>query len=85
LLIPVVATAQNNPPVADAGPDQVILSDSTGLQGSATDPDGDPIVAWPWEVDSTPAGGTAVIRFPDEQNPALIVDANGNYVLSLTV
>ena len=43
LLFPTLAMAQvvNNPPVADAGPDQTIyLGDSVTLYGSAYDPDG---------------------------------------------
>jgi len=45
LLLPAAALAQNQPPVADAGPDQTIfLNESVTLQGSATDPDGHPIV-----------------------------------------
>ncbi len=35
----------NEPPVADAGPLQTIyLGDSVTLHGTATDPDGDPII-----------------------------------------
>ncbi len=51
------ALAQNSPPVADAGPYQTIyLGDAAALHGTATDPDGDPIAGWQWEVISAPAG-----------------------------
>ena len=49
--LPAVAMAQNSPPVANAGPnDSMFLGDSMRLQGSGTDPDGDPIVGYDWSI-----------------------------------
>ena len=43
----------NHPPVADAGEDQTIpVNDSTGIQGSATDLDGNAILDWLWSIES---------------------------------
>ena len=84
LLIPVAATAQNNPPVADAGEDETIILDApTVLQGSATDPDDDPIVGWLWSVDSAPIGSFPTIHWPDLPDPQFFTDVVGEYVLSL--
>ncbi len=84
LLIPVVATAQNSPPVADAGQDQTIVNSATVLEGTATDPDDDPIIGWLWSVESAPPGSSPAIQWSDEPDPTLFVDLNGDYVLSLT-
>ncbi len=78
----------NEPPVASAGPDQVILDplDTFTLAGSATD-DGLPAVpgalTYLWEKVSGP--GTAT--FVDDTDPETDVsmDATGAYVLRLTV
>jgi len=84
LLIPVVATAQNNPPVADAGEDQTVIVDTTTLmEGSATDPDGDPIVGWLWSMDSAPEGSSPLIEWPNQSDPLFLGDITGDYVLSL--
>lgn len=83
LLIPTIATAQNNPPVADAGEDQTIVASATVLEGTATDPDDDPIVGWLWTVESAPAGSSPTIQWPDEPDPNFFDDVIGDYVLSL--
>ena len=84
LVLSSVALAQNTPPVADAGPDQTVIVNSAAfLQGTATDPDGDPIVGWLWAVDSAPAGSSPVIEWPDEPDPEFLTNMAGDYVLSL--
>ena len=84
VLMPMTAAAQNSPPVADAGEDQTIIVDTTTrLEGSATDPDDDPIVGWLWSVDSAPAGSSPTIQYPDEPDPRFFDDVIGDYVLSL--
>ncbi len=56
----------NSPPVANAGADQnVYLGQPAFLSGSATDPDGDPIVVWDWEMESKPAGSLAMLDWID--------------------
>jgi PKD repeat protein len=83
-LIPSSAMAQNNPPIADAGPDQDIFVDQgTVLSGSATDPDGDTIVDWLWTVETSPADSNPFISEPDSPDPVFSGDLVGDYVLSL--
>jgi len=84
LLIPVAATAQNNPPVADAGEDRTMfLGDSITLHGSAVDPDGDAVVDWQWEVISAPAGVVHNLAFDNTPDPIFTTDTLGNYVITL--
>ena len=87
LLIPAVAKAQNDPPIADAGPDQaVFVGDFVQLDGTGSyDPDGDPIVLYMWGMDSIPVGSGAVIASPFSATPAFTPDVEGDYVLSLIV
>ncbi len=68
LLLPVQALAQaNQPPVADAGPDATMLiGESILLQGSGSDPDGDPIVSWLWTVEFAPAGSIRDLVLPTQ-------------------
>jgi hypothetical protein len=84
LVAPVMASAQNNPPVADAGEDQTLLRDTVNLlDGTASDPDGDLIVAWLWSVESSPVGSSPLIEWPDQHDPLFLGDVIGEYVLSL--
>ena len=56
--LPALANAQNQPPVADAGPDaNAYTLEWLTLNGSAIDHDGDPIYSWSWEVVQIPADG----------------------------
>ena len=76
----------NNPPVADAGPDiHMYLGEATLLDGSAWDPDGDPIVWWEWTIESRPVGSIAELSDPNRPNPVLIPDLVGQYAFSLIV
>jgi len=78
----------NQPPIATAGPDQSVLIDNAplGVQLSATaiDPEGDPIVAWIWSINSQPSGSMTSFS-PDafRQNPRFITDTLGAYHLSV--
>ncbi len=84
LLIPVAATAQNNPPVADAGEDEtVVLGDVAYLHGTAEDPDGHEVVFWEWEVISAPAGSTYSLAGAYTADSDLIPDTLGDYLITL--
>ncbi len=84
LLIPVVTKAQNNPPVAEAGEHQTIfLGDDVTLHGTATDPDGHPIVGWQWEVVSAPAGSNYNLSASTTPDPVFTADTLGGYGITL--
>ncbi|MFC1634637.1 hypothetical protein ACFL5Z_07315, partial [Planctomycetota bacterium] len=86
VLLPGLALAQNSPPVADAGGDQTIFTfEGVTLYGSATDPDGDPIVAWQWSLDSQPVGSYAVLAPTSSSTPGFYADTVGDYIVSLVV
>lgn len=76
----------NEAPIANAGPDQnVYLGDAVRLNGSASDPDGDAIVAWMWTLEFKPAGSMARLSNPSIPAPSFIAEVAGDYILSLTV
>lgn len=78
------ALAQNSPPVADAGPWHTIyLGDSVTLHGTATDPDGDPIMGWQWQVISAPTGSVYDLAFANTPDPSFATDTLGDYVITL--
>lgn len=83
---PVAGLAQNTAPIANAGPDQSIyLGDSAYLHGTATDPDGDAIVAWYWTMEFKPAGSTAKLQYANTPDPYFDPDVVGDYLVSLEV
>jgi PKD repeat protein len=74
----------NRPPVADGGVDAAIVPGGTAaLQGSAADPDGDPVLEWLWSVASAPAGSSPTLSSPSQPGTLFQADVIGDYVLSL--
>ncbi|MBW2256440.1 MAG: hypothetical protein JRI25_17850, partial [Deltaproteobacteria bacterium] len=80
------AGATNGPPVADAGEDQddVDTGDTVQLDGSAVDPEDDP-VAFRWQLVALPMGSTAALNDPGVANPSFLADLDGTYVAHLWV
>lgn len=81
-----VEVRHNRPPVADAGgvwitPNGVPIR----LRGTATDPDGDPIVAWQWTVVSGPPGAELddLLGDADTRLPTFRPRVKGDYVVEL--
>lgn len=84
--VDVIVEAPNEPPVADAGPDQFVTQgDEVQLDGSGSfDPDGDTI-AFQWQVTSRPSGSTAPLVDATGPFPRFEADAAGEYVVELVV
>jgi hypothetical protein len=79
----VVRVAGNSPPVANAGPDQAVMSEDIVLNGSGSyDPDGDSLT-YSWRVISN---ANALIFGADTANPTVrLISGYGHYAFELTV
>ncbi len=79
----VIVTCSNHVPVANAG-DPIIVEflDTAQLNGSATDPDGDPMT-YEWTVVSKPEGSAAVLSSTTILNPTFTPDVQGSYQFAL--
>ena len=84
-----VLLTPNIPPMVTvtAASSSIVLGETLPLNGTATDPDSDPIIAWTWNVDSKPLSSTDPnILTQDAINPnqaSFNPDASGNYTFSL--
>jgi hypothetical protein len=76
----------NQPPIANAGPDQTVtVGTLVTLNGSqSSDPDGDPIT-FQWRFVSIPEGSAATLTDADKAQATFTPDVVGEYTLSLTV
>ena len=82
----VTVSTLNSPPVANAGPGQLVfVGDTVQLNGSAsTDVDGN-LLTFNWSLTSTPLGSAANLSDPTAVNPTFIVDLPGTYIAQLVV
>ena len=82
-----VAAAQNNTPVADAGPDQrVAEGDTVTLNGSgSTDVDAGDTLTYQWSITTMPTGSAAALSDPTALMPTFLADVAGDYVAQLIV
>ncbi len=76
----------NQPPVADAGPDQTVAQGAlVTLDGSASsDPETDPLTYY-WQYDSCPTERCASISSGSDMRPTFRPEEAGTYLLSLRV
>ena len=83
--ITAVDPAQNQAPVADAGPDQAVDAGATvTLDGTgSSDADGDTL-SYSWTL-SGPTGSTATLDDSSSATPQFIADIAGSYVAALVV
>jgi hypothetical protein len=84
--IAVVASAQNLPPVANAGPEQVVaVATQVTLDGSGSiDPNGDTL-SYQWTLTTKPDTSTATLANDTSVGPTFTPDLAGFYVATLTV
>jgi hypothetical protein len=85
--VTVTATTGNAAPVADAGLDQNVTTNSTvTLNGSgSSDADVGDTLTYLWSFTSRPAGSSAALSSTTAMNPTFTADQAGSYVLRLTV
>ncbi len=77
----------NQPPLANAGPDQAIhIGVLATLDGSASsDPDENYPLSYSWSITEKPEDSNIALIDPNTQSPMFLPDAIGDYVISLTV
>ena len=83
----VVIGTFNAAPVADAGPDQVIvvIGTTVGLDGTNSfDPEDDG-TTYLWTITQKPAGSLAELSDPCSPTPAFVADVHADYVITLVV
>jgi RHS repeat-associated protein len=82
----VIVDTLNSAPVADAGFDQTVaVGGLAQLDGSgSSDVDGNPI-NYVWSMPNRPTGSGATLSNPFVPDPVFVVDAAGDYEVSLTV
>ncbi len=80
-------TSVNNPPTANAGPDQVVVQTGTfvTLDGSQSADPEDNTLSYAWTIVSQPECSAATLNTANVAQPTLPVDCYGTYVLQVTV
>ena len=81
------APGANEPPTADAGPDQIVewTGGAVSLNGGgSSDDDGDPLT-YSWVFTSKPLGSTASLTGTNTATPSFTPDLLGDYVVELVV
>jgi len=79
----------NVPPVADAGPDQNVVTGAlVTLDGSGSydpNPADDPFIHYSWSMISRPSGSSATLSVLNPEHPTFTADVSGSYVFALVV
>jgi hypothetical protein len=73
-------------PIANAGPDlNAYTGDFVSLLGSASEPDGYPIIIWSWNLVDVPLGGVSYLDNADQPTAMFHPLTAGNFGLTLQV
>ena len=77
----------NSAPIANAGPDQtVVLNSTVTLDGRASlDPDPADVLSHGWSMLARPSGSSATLSGADTAQPTFVPDQKGDYAIQLTV
>ena len=81
-----VVITVNEPPVANAGPNQIVnIGDTVTLDGSgSSDPDGQSL-SYSWSMTSRPVDSNAILSDPTAISSTFVADVLGDYVFELMV
>lgn len=84
--VTITAATANSAPVANAGPDQNVVTGTTvNLDGSASsDADGDNL-SYTWTLSLKPSGSSATLSSSNVAKPTFMADLAGEYIWSLMV
>lgn len=84
--VTITSETANSAPVANAGADQNVATNSIVLLdgSSSSDADGDGL-SYQWEVQSSPSGSGAQLDDDTSVTPSFTADLDGTYTVSLTV
>lgn len=79
-------TPDNTPPIAEAGPDRLVVVGSTVTLngGGSTDANGDGLT-FTWTFVSRPAGSSAVLASKFTAGPSFVADVAGQYAIGVLV
>ena len=85
--VTVIVRAGNVPPVADAGPDQNVVTGAlVTLDGRGShDPNPSDLLTFTWSVISRPSGSVATLSNTLAPQPTFTADVSGSYVFALVV
>lgn len=85
----VTITAKNNPPTANAGPDQLASTGTTvTLEGMAQDVEDDALgitLTYAWSVTQEPAGSNVTISNANQTEASFVPTEAGDYIFTFTV
>lgn len=84
--VDITAETANSPPIANAGLDQNVVTNSlVVLDASGSSDANNDGLTYFWEITSKPEGSTATLDDDTSPNPSFTADLDGEYLIDLTV